>query len=187
MRPNKGKKEFGVSVLLQRETNHASKLLLWSPAFGNSESRKSNRPSWASGSGCRRMLGANDAESVPGREGTSCVRSEEMRLPRPWRTDNRGNTPIDGEKLPWKSHQAGFPRQASLRLIMIAIAGVPCGQITRGSPIKCTFRCPIGCPNLRFLTRPDRVSTCARGSATPCRLEHTSLAIAVVRRLLPLR
>src|SRR5258708_11905671 len=50
-----------------------------------------------------------------------------------------------------------------------------------------SLRSRRGCPNyfqnhvLPFLTPVDRVSSCVRGSATLCKLEHTLLAIAGVR------
>ena len=56
-----------------------------------------------------------------------------------------------------------------------------------------SFGCQIGCPNyfqnhvLPFSTPVDRVSSRVRDSATPCRVERTSLAIAGVRRLLLFR
>jgi hypothetical protein len=63
---------------------------------------------------------------------------------------------------------------------------------TRGdSPLKCRDCCQRGHPNYfrnrvpQFLPPTDRASSCARGSAIPCRPERTSLAIAGVRRLLP--
>jgi len=40
---------------------------------------------------------------------------------------------------------------------------------------------------LPFLTPTDKGSSCVRGSATPCKPEHTSLAIAAVRRPLLFR
>src|SRR5207245_384976 len=58
------------------------------------------------------------------------------------------------------------------------------------SPLKCTFRSgagPLNCSRnhiLSFSTPVDRVSNFFRDVVTPCRLEHTSPAIAGVRRLL---
>src|SRR6266446_8754114 len=71
--------------------------------------------------------------------------------------------------------------------------GPECWPIARPSPFKCTVRFRRGRPNyfqdhvLQLLTPADRLSSCVRGSATPCKLEHISLAIAGVRRLLHFR
>src|ERR1700687_4501565 len=84
-----------------------------------------------------------------------------------------------------------------IRVLPLAVVrpahGPQCWPITRRAPLKRTVGCQRGRPNYfqchipQFLTPTDIGGSCARGSAIPCKLERTLLAIAGVRRLFPSR